>query len=1715
MIILYDKNEQTFTSLGLGVLTDATSCLVIEELNGAFELEMEYPITGIHYKDILEERIIVAPPNDTMQPQPFRIYKITKPIDGIVTVYGQHISYDTSKVPVRAIAAENLDQVAEQMNSRKMVNSPFIFVNGKGEDNQTFLTKVPYSFRSLLAGTTGSILDKFGGEFIFDRYNITLVERRGTNRDFVIRYSKNMTDLEQETSTELMYDGVCPYYCNTITETKPSLAGRYKEIYISTSTVEPKKDAETGDTLYPSEWLTYNQNGIGIPEILSFAVTNIIANEGQFYNHLVRAKKTKAVGDEEEHDYFYDVTYNMSFIDRNYADEFGRYWLYKDEELTEGWDPEEYDNEKKYYKYRWNPEGLPIGSEPGQWDPEKNKDKIFRVYTQNDKLYKVYLWKFDETLSAYRYQEPADADKVNKYSPVLPSLSTVQEEKDNIILYEGDIIYVNEVRAQPSGLLVEEYGRYWLKEVKELLQILRTDPRWEAGEVIQPKKGVTYKVIQKEEYIQAYVIPGVKEYTSGWLTGTEGSDIPFPKAPNKYIDTYVIQGETEFTSTWLTNTPGGTTPLVPESDNYYKVYYDGMQRYYTWNSDLSKYEEVIVLANNRGYVFDRPSDGKTFYYRWNEFENKYVQITDTRYSYINYIWNGSRYVEKDTSVDAILTLDLSDKFKETPTDTTRFQKQLYEEAIKYIKENKIGQLKDSIKVSFIKLSQSEEYSKWKELEKVSLGDTVTIVFDEAGVNVQKKVCKTEYNVLKESYDTIELGDKASQFTNNAVVEGDDISSFTNNRNFTDVTTVTKLVAEVVTADLIQAVNAEITEAQIKTLTSESISATLIEAERFEIDKLVAGLLVAKDAYISEALTAGEVVVNGEINVRSGSISITGRTEEVATVKAYVNDNAQEYDIYWLKENPDSKDPLTPDKLVIYEVYEYYNKAELFIGYFKWNKDPEVSKYEEYNIDTSVVFEVDANGKLTANEVDVAGKITANSGDIGGCIIVGAPDEYIDAYVIEGAEELTSGWLTDTEGSTTPLTPQAGKYYRVDYDGMQRYYTWNSSFSKYVDELVGILQVDGANISGTLNAVNIVSSDISSTDIHASNISASDISSTDIHASTISSTDISASTIKASKILLSDDIAETTFAVDEKGNLKANAVELEGGTIENLTITGRINFGEQPEYATAYERVNGATSKTTMAYFGADSEGTGWNYKVVLRDFLIYSDLEYGRDYWDYWEDDSSDYTEFEQYSVLKIFVHKGGYISVSSSAESGHSNYNIAVNGITSQTYSGAHDSAIAEYDQYIEINMLEADNTYMYSIVIHDILRGPNWLSEYGHNGQPLTPQNEKIYNVEMLSGLPQTYTVVYYRTGDDVVPYSANWLSLTLGGAPYAPQLNEVCAVQTSPTDYVYYVWKGSVLEYDDYPLVYELWKYDEANQIYIEPAIVESYIDEDGIVLPGITATKEGSKIAGFTIEDNTMTSSTSTKEVGISSTESDEYAFWAGKEDHMSGHPFSVTHEGALKATKGHIANFVIDTNTIHTEEKNSIDSDKLGLYLGSDGFAYKINYNEGEDYPLAEIKLKASSYYGASYLKNFLLVHPCIPTRMFETDGSYSKSIRNSKPLIIRQLYNEDLILYHPVFQSSSGITTIFTIKAQSWQTINLRGLFLDGGQAWKKIYGVYASFVFENNSGNPNTERNLEVNWDNAHPHVIYVYNGCTVAKKVCVFLLAETELATYDDDDK
>ena len=51
----------------------------------------------------------------------------------------------------------------------------------------------------------------YGGELRFDRFNVQLLERRGIDRDAVVEYGKNLTSLDHEISIQSLFDSIYPY----------------------------------------------------------------------------------------------------------------------------------------------------------------------------------------------------------------------------------------------------------------------------------------------------------------------------------------------------------------------------------------------------------------------------------------------------------------------------------------------------------------------------------------------------------------------------------------------------------------------------------------------------------------------------------------------------------------------------------------------------------------------------------------------------------------------------------------------------------------------------------------------------------------------------------------------------------------------------------------------------------------------------------------------------------------------------------------------------------------------------------------------------------------------------------------------------------------------------------------------------------------------------------------------------------------------------------------------------------------------------------------------------------------------------------------------------------------------------------------------------------------------------------------------------------------
>lgn len=212
MIPILCQNDET----KIGFLKDCIRAEVTEERNGCYELVLDYPVTGEYFSNLALDCFIKAKPNQNAENQYFKIYWISKPINGIVTAKGEHISYSLSHYPIKTVnlgattgqAAIN-GVLSESSNSLKQ---PHKFTVGTCDiETLSDFTASACSARAALGGIEGSVLDKFGGEYEFDNYIVNLWKNRGADKGVKIAYRKNMTEMKLDTTLENSYTGIFPY----------------------------------------------------------------------------------------------------------------------------------------------------------------------------------------------------------------------------------------------------------------------------------------------------------------------------------------------------------------------------------------------------------------------------------------------------------------------------------------------------------------------------------------------------------------------------------------------------------------------------------------------------------------------------------------------------------------------------------------------------------------------------------------------------------------------------------------------------------------------------------------------------------------------------------------------------------------------------------------------------------------------------------------------------------------------------------------------------------------------------------------------------------------------------------------------------------------------------------------------------------------------------------------------------------------------------------------------------------------------------------------------------------------------------------------------------------------------------------------------------------------------------------------------------------------
>ena len=194
-IIIYDKNTKKFDNLGLTTLTP-TSCIIKEELNGGYELELTHIYDELKKFEYLEkENIILA--NTPNGRQAFRIYRVVPNMEDI-NVNARHIFYDLLDNFIISLNTRGESSyVLNEIVNNFVYPTNFIFETNIISPTKRVIVEKENPISALLNSDAKKpkFIQNFGGELLRDNFKVKILTNIGEDRGFTIRYGKNLLGL--------------------------------------------------------------------------------------------------------------------------------------------------------------------------------------------------------------------------------------------------------------------------------------------------------------------------------------------------------------------------------------------------------------------------------------------------------------------------------------------------------------------------------------------------------------------------------------------------------------------------------------------------------------------------------------------------------------------------------------------------------------------------------------------------------------------------------------------------------------------------------------------------------------------------------------------------------------------------------------------------------------------------------------------------------------------------------------------------------------------------------------------------------------------------------------------------------------------------------------------------------------------------------------------------------------------------------------------------------------------------------------------------------------------------------------------------------------------------------------------------------------------------------------------------------------------------------
>ncbi|MFL1695609.1 phage tail spike protein [Weissella kandleri] len=213
--ILYESTEIDFLNNGLGPLEEIQNVDIAEQRNGLFNLTATYPTTGSLYKEIEVGRIILVKPYPTGLLHAFRI--VTSDLDVFghsLQITADSITYDLTHNLIKHVVLQgNGQMVMSQLQNATVNPHMFTFSSDLQHEGKSELNNV--NPMEAIAGTSGSVLQIWGGELKRENRKVSMLNRRGRDNVTSFRLGKNLSGLKYSVDMSSLVTQIIPYVTRT------------------------------------------------------------------------------------------------------------------------------------------------------------------------------------------------------------------------------------------------------------------------------------------------------------------------------------------------------------------------------------------------------------------------------------------------------------------------------------------------------------------------------------------------------------------------------------------------------------------------------------------------------------------------------------------------------------------------------------------------------------------------------------------------------------------------------------------------------------------------------------------------------------------------------------------------------------------------------------------------------------------------------------------------------------------------------------------------------------------------------------------------------------------------------------------------------------------------------------------------------------------------------------------------------------------------------------------------------------------------------------------------------------------------------------------------------------------------------------------------------------------------------------------------------------